>query len=117
MIGAAGATLVQTTAVHSHARSSLEWIAYLAPSVAALLGGIWVMVQMARRDGGFGEDPGEGDSGGGGGRGPRPPDPRPDPDPQWWPEFERQFAAYARSRPQPTDVKARRPGVRPLAAP
>ena len=41
---------------------------------------------------------GDGDSGGNGGSGGPPPDPQP-PDPQpdgpsWWPDFEREFAAY-----------------------
>lgn len=44
----------------------------------------------------------DGDSGsGGGGGGPRRPGRPPSPggpDPVWWPEFERQFAAYARSQ-------------------
>lgn len=46
-----------------------------------------------------------GDDGGGGGRDggidnrrPSPSDPRPDGEPGWWPEFERQFAAYVRDR-------------------
>ena len=44
----------------------------------------------------------DGDSGSGGGGGPRRPKPAPQPggDPVWWPEFERQFAAYVRSRSQ-----------------
>jgi hypothetical protein len=43
-----------------------------------------------------------GDSGSDGGGGPRRPTPPPQPggDPVWWPEFERQFAAYVRSRSQ-----------------
>jgi hypothetical protein len=48
----------------------------------------------------------EGDDGGsdGGGRGrgnggrPIPPGPRPDAEPDWWPEFERSFAAYVETR-------------------
>ena len=44
----------------------------------------------------------DGDSGSGGGGGPRrpTPPPRPGDDPVWWPEFERQFAAYVRNRSQ-----------------
>lgn len=42
----------------------------------------------------------DGDPGSGGGGGPRPPKrpPSPEGDPVWWPEFERRFAAYVRSR-------------------
>ena len=44
----------------------------------------------------------DGDPGSGGGGGPRPPKrpPSPEGDPVWWPEFERRFAAYVRSRSQ-----------------
>ncbi len=99
------AIVTETTAAHSP--SALEWIAYLAPSVAAVLGGIWIMVHVARH--GRGDDAGEsGGDGGGGGGSPKPPDPRPRPDPDWWPEFERQFAAYVRSGAQPTRVKTAR---------
>ena len=117
-MGLTGAIVVQVSAVHSHAPSSLEWIAYLAPSLVALAGGIWIMLHMARHHGGSGDDPGDGGGGGGGGgRGPKPPDPRPEADPHWWPEFERQFAAYVRSLPQPAGVKARRTGGRRSSAP
>jgi hypothetical protein len=54
----------------------------------------------ARRERGPGED----DAGGGGGGGSvrrmppgRPPEP-PGADPEWWPSFEREFAAYVRQR-------------------
>jgi hypothetical protein len=47
-----------------------------------------------------------GDEGGGGG-GPEPPDE--DPEPPWWPEFERDFRAYARG---PRDPGPRTPAAR-----
>jgi hypothetical protein len=108
MGGATGAIAVHSTLAHPHGPSSLEWVAYLAPSLLALLGGVWIMVHIARHGGESGDDPGEDDGGGGGGRRPKPPDPRPEFDPSWWPEFERQFAAYAQSRGQPTGVKSPR---------
>jgi hypothetical protein len=41
------------------------------------------------------DDSDDGETGGGGwGRGPSPSSPPPDADPEWWPEFEREFAAY-----------------------
>lgn len=107
MTGAVGAIVVQAPPAPPHAPSSLEWVAYLAPSLAALIAGIWIMLRIARQGGESGDDPGEdGGGGGGGGRRPKPPDPQPDFDPKWWPEFERQFAAYVRCRSQPTGVKA-----------
>jgi hypothetical protein len=65
-----------------------------------LIGFALVAVAIARLSGGNGGD----DPGGGGpwwrrGRGPRPRGPRPrGPEPTWWPEFEREFRAYARAQ-------------------
>ena len=65
--------------------------------------GVWLLVRTARRadtggdDGGDGEESGGGPGGGGGGT-PRGPGPRPDGDPDWWPEFERSFAAHVNAR-------------------
>jgi hypothetical protein len=56
---------------------------------------VWLACWSARRSDGDGDDSDEGERGGGGwGRGPTPSCPPPDADPEWWPEFERQFAAY-----------------------
>jgi hypothetical protein len=48
------------------------------------------------------DDDDDREDGGGGGRRPTPPGPRSSPEPDWWPEFERQFAAYMQSRRVPT---------------
>ena len=59
---------------------------------------IGLLARLARHS----QEDDDGDSGSGGGGGPRRPTPPPRPggDPVWWPEFERQFAAYVRSRSQ-----------------
>lgn len=64
--------------------------------------GIWLLVRVAT-DWGSGDDDGGdggggGGSGGGGGDSPSPPDPQPDAEPEWWPEFERAFAAHVSGR-------------------
>lgn len=54
---------------------------------------LWQAVR--RSDGGADDSDESGPGGGGWGRGgPTPPCPPPDADPAWWPEFEREFAAY-----------------------
>jgi len=73
------------------------WVTYLPVlSLLALVAScVWLAVWSVRRLGGGADDSDEGETGGGGwGRGPRPISPPPDADPEWWPEFERQFAAY-----------------------
>ena len=71
--------------------------------VAITCAGIWLLVRTARRtdagedDRGDGEERGGGPDGGGGGMPPGP-RPRPDGDPDWWPEFERAFAAHVSAR-------------------
>jgi hypothetical protein len=80
----------------TQAAESAGWAAYLG-SVAVLLAfvlgaptlGAWVL-RPWRLGGDDSEDGGNEDGGGGPGRGPTPPDA----DPPWWPEFERDFAAY-----------------------
>jgi hypothetical protein len=79
---------------HPHAATAAALIVYLSLLVLA---GIWVAVHVARHR----DEPGDDDSDhdeGGGLRRPKPTGPRPDPGPDWWPEFERQFAAYVESR-------------------
>src|SRR4051794_16900653 len=72
--------------------------------IALALGLLVVLLRLARREGESGpEDDGTGDDGGGGGGGTRRHPPSPSPgcgsDPDWWPEFEREFAAHvARGR-------------------
>jgi hypothetical protein len=74
---------------------SAGWAAYVA-SIAVLAAfvvcapslGAWVL-----RGCRLGGDDSEEDGNGGGGPGPGPSPP--DSDPPWWPEFERDFAAYA----------------------
>jgi hypothetical protein len=91
--------------------SQLTAVAYATSTSkqAAGQGGVWIVtalivVQIAmlvfslwwlNREDSSGEDPG----GGGGGSGKRPPEgPPPSDAPAWWPEFERDFAAYAARR-------------------
>jgi hypothetical protein len=62
---------------------------------------IWLLVLTSRGadtgddDGGGGERGGGPDGGGGAPPGPRP---RPESEPDWWPEFERAFAAHVNAR-------------------
>jgi hypothetical protein len=65
--------------------------------------GVWLLVRTARQPGSGDDDPGDGEERGGGpdgGGGGTPPGPRPRPegDPDWWPEFERAFAAHVKAR-------------------
>jgi hypothetical protein len=83
------------------------WLGYASAALvlAVTLTGIWLLVWSARLANPGGDDDTE-RSGGPGGRGPEtpsPPAPRPDGDPDWWPEFERAFAAYVASRATPAD--------------
>jgi hypothetical protein len=82
-----------------HLAGSGSWAMY---AVSAL--GVWVfsgatlfVYWMIGRWQGGGEGPGGGEGGGGDGgwgRGRTPPKGSPPMDPEWWPEFERQFAAH-----------------------
>jgi hypothetical protein len=72
--------------------------------VVITLVGIWLLVRVASSpsdsgedDGGDGGERGGGPDGGGGGTPPGP-GPRPEGDPDWWPEFERAFAAHVNGR-------------------
>jgi hypothetical protein len=72
-------------------------------AIAVLLGFaasfVWFAWRAARRSDSGADDSSEGGAGGGGpDRGPTPRCHPPDADPEWWPEFERQFAAYVHSR-------------------
>jgi hypothetical protein len=64
--------------------------------------GIWLLVRVASHwdsgDDDGGDSGGGGNSGGGGGDPPSPPNPQPDAEPEWWPEFERAFAAHVNAR-------------------
>jgi hypothetical protein len=75
-------------------------LAAIALLVLIAFGGLAICL-LARRPRPSQEDD-DGDSGSGGGGGRRRPTPPPQPggDPVWWPEFEREFAAYVRSRSQ-----------------
>ena|ERR1700693_1637748 len=101
-----------STAAFGHARAS-AWAAHAAPpaptwvtfvALAAFVLLVLVVVGLAfvriRRAGGRGDD--DGHWWGPGGGGPRWPGPEgsdsPSGDLAWWPEFERQFAAYAATR-------------------
>lgn len=79
-------------------------VAFLAMCVAMC---VFVgAVLLLSRHGHGGDDNGDGGGGGGWGRDdrrPSPPDPRPDGEPGWWPDFERQFAAYVKQRTAPVE--------------
>jgi hypothetical protein len=80
----------------------LGYASFLLVVVITLVG-IWLLVRVASQsdsgddDGGDGGERGGGPDGGGGGTPPGP-GPRPDGDPDWWPEFERAFAAHVSTR-------------------
>jgi hypothetical protein len=86
-------------AAHAASAGSL-WLGHVLPAVLLLgyLGAVtWLFVWLLRRSDVEGD---EGDDGGGGGGGlrvdptrPRP-CPSPDSEPEWWPQFERDFAAH-----------------------
>ena len=88
--------------VHAgHAAGSNVWIDGVAPAVLLLgfvCSAVWFAIWSVRRadlhDGGA--DDGVGNVGREGNS--APPGLSPDRDPEWWPEFERQFAAYVKSR-------------------
>lgn len=81
--------------------AKLSGIVYLVPVlfVLALMLAIVALMVWAGRSG-QGDDDGEGDDRRGGGPPghPEPRPPHPEGEPLWWPEFERQFARYAKER-------------------
>ena len=85
-----------------NAAGSTGWIGYVA-SVLVLLGFIFgapCLWAWAIRGWQPGDDSDDGGNGGGGWpRRPTPPTRPTDSDPPWWPEFERDFAAYVDRRP------------------
>ena len=88
-------------AVHVGGASVGDLLAAFLPLTTVVLAGFWFGVRSAvpKRPGSGGEDGDESGPGRGPWRGPRPPKHPPDPDPHWWPDFEREFAAYvARGR-------------------
>jgi hypothetical protein len=98
------AAVVSAALVHAAgAAGSSSWIACVAP-VVLLVGfifgapqfGAWLIPRWQRSD----DDPDDGDGDGGGGHGadPTPPTHPPASDPEWWPEFEREFAAHVGSQ-------------------
>lgn len=88
------------SAARAGARGSSDLPVAVAFLLLMALGGlaVWFLAPRAWRS----QEDEDGDPGSGGGGGPRPPEQPPSPggDPVWWPEFERQFAAYLVSRPQ-----------------
>src|SRR5947209_14774419 len=85
-----GAVRLAASHVHSTSSGAATWVVGAAV-VALLVAGV-ILWMLARPGGSDGTDPGRG--GGGGGTGGGPPDPSPRAGPAWWPEFEREFAAY-----------------------
>jgi hypothetical protein len=83
----------------AHAARSASWIAEVAAGLVVLVFAcgplyLWLILVHWHRGGGDSDD-GQGDDGGGGRRRDRtPPKGSPNTDPEWWPEFEREFAAH-----------------------
>src|SRR4051812_45994385 len=81
--------------------------------VTSVLGLVVAVVTLARQQGGppGPDDGGSDDGGGGGGGGTRRHPPGPSPgcgsDPEWWPEFEREFAAHVARGEQTVPPPAR----------
>src|SRR5690242_17412441 len=95
---------VALTGIHrASAESSPGWVGYMT-LIVVLVGFasivLWLTVASFRHRRLGGDDPSDGDGRRGGGPepNPNPPDRSPDSGPVWWPEFERQFAAYVDSR-------------------
>ena len=85
-----------------HAAGSAAWIGYVATIVfllAVVCGAWWFAVWSIRRCEIGGEDSDDGGDSGGGRR-PSPPSRSPETEPAWWPEFEREFAAYVKAGPR-----------------
>jgi len=91
---------IQPTAFVAHGTAAagpgIAAVLVVAASLVVPLAGVLLLALRPPRRGD--RDDGHGDSGGGGGPGgpprPSPGPPRPESGPVWWPEFERQFAAY-----------------------
>ena len=93
--------------VAAHPAGSARSPAYVSILLLLVLLGIYVLFlwQAVRRSDGGADDSDESGSGGGGwGRGPTPPCPPPDAEPAWWPEFEREFAAYVNGHLAPGGI-------------
>ena len=92
------AVVLRGIGVAEHPAGSARSPGYVSILLLLVLVAICVLFlwQAVRRSDGGPDDSDESDAGGGGwGRGgPTPPCPPPDVDPAWWPEFEREFAAY-----------------------
>ncbi len=88
-------------ASRAHGGTGSALVVSVTVLVASLVIGIWMIVYLARHLDEPG-DWGEGGDGRGGGRGPNPRTPGPSSEPDWWPQFERQFAAHVRRSHTPS---------------
>jgi hypothetical protein len=82
-----------------HATALAGSLRYFAPVLAVfalLCMGIWFGAYVARRRDTGGDEPRDGGRGRGPGRDPTPQGPSLDTEAPWWPDFERQFAAYVK---------------------
>lgn len=86
---------------HGRVRISpmLGYLSILLVLVVTCLG-IWLLLRTATHWGSSDDDGGDAGGGGtgGGGGSPSPRGPQPDGEPDWWPEFERAFAAHVNAR-------------------
>src|SRR5690348_10320078 len=93
--------------VVAHPAGSAAWpgsVSILLLLAIAAICVLFLWPEVRRSDGGT-DDSDEGGSGGDDwGGGPTPPCPPPDTDPAWWPEFEREFAAYVNGDRAPAGV-------------
>jgi hypothetical protein len=83
--------------VATHPAGSAGSPAYVLILLLLAILAIWVLSvwsEVCRTDGESDDSDEDGSGGGGWGRGPTPTCPPPDSGPAWWPEFEREFAAY-----------------------
>lgn len=92
MSAAVGGLHLHPAAGHSHTSAGAILVLVFVLLVLSVWVGMWLRASFTRPSDDSGEDAGDG--GIGVRDGPRPRGPRPHPEPDWWPEFERQFAAY-----------------------
>jgi hypothetical protein len=107
-------TVVRSAGLDAHIATSghLPVVAIIIGAAIATAGGIWLVARLWPRsdadDNRSNEDgPGDGGPGGWGPRGPESDRPTPGGnEPEWWPQFEREFAAYSERRRHHVPVRS-----------